>query len=225
VIDTEEAERRIRATVKALSDIAAPERNSLVPRQRASARFQLSGRTGLMSALVVTCVAAVVVLALVFGPLGSEGLRSSSKGLSAHPRASALTPKGWKTYAYGKVAISVPSNWSIDTCPTPSAAGTLDLEPLKMACSDIDNSDTNTVTLRPATVSLRQIEQDGNYCIVKVNRLTVALSPCTSSRGDGSLWIIPSVGISASAFEKGSGPVGFLTVSPVNRVLRTIRRR
>jgi hypothetical protein len=94
-----------------------------------------------------------------------------------------------------------------------------------MACSNTDNSDTNTVTLRPATVSVRQIEQDGNYCIVKVNRLTVALSPCTSSRGDGSLWIIPSVGISASAFEKGSGPVGFLTVSPVNRVLRTIRRR
>ena len=105
-----------------------------------------------MSALVVTSVAVVMVLALVFGPLGSRGPRSSSNGLSE----SALIPKGWKTYTYGKVAISVPRNWSIDTCPTPSAVGTLDLEPLKMACPDIDNSTTNTVTLRPINVSLRQ---------------------------------------------------------------------
>jgi hypothetical protein len=95
-----------------------------------------------------------------------------------------------------------------------------------MVCTDVDNSNTNSVTLMSTTVSLRQIERSGDYCIVTVNRLTVALSPCTSSNPDGLIvWTIPSLGIAASAFQKGSGTVGFLTVSLVNRVLRTIRQR
>jgi hypothetical protein len=226
VIVTEEVERRVQAAVQALSDIPAPERSLLGEEQRVAARFQLGGRTALINVFVAACVATVVVLALVFGPLGSRGPSSSSKGPSAHPSRSALTPKGWKTYTYGKAAISVPRNWSFDTCPAPSAAGTLDLGPLKMVCTDVDNSNTNSVTLMSTTVSLRQIERSGDYCIVTVNRLTVALSPCTSSNPDGLIvWTIPSLGIAASAFQKGSGTVGFLTVSLVNRVLRTIRQR
>jgi hypothetical protein len=224
VIDTEEVERRVRATVKALSDIPAPGRGSRVEERKVAAR-QLSGRTGLINVLVTACVITVVVLALVFGPLQSGGPRSSLKVQPGHASQSAIIPKGWKTYVDGKAKISVPRNWSIDTCPTPSAAGTLDLGPSKMACSAIDNSNTNSVTLRPSIVSSRQIALSGDFCILDVNRLTVFLSPCISHKPDGSLWIVPSLGISASAFQKGSGSVGPLTVSLVNRVLGTIRRR
>jgi hypothetical protein len=226
VIDTEEVERRVRATVKALSDIPTPEHRSRVQERRVAARFQLHGRTGLVNVLVATCVVAVVVLALIFGPFVSGGPRSSSKGRSAHPARSTLIPRNWRTYAYGKAAISVPRNWSIDTCPAPSAAGTLDLGPLKMACKDVDSSTATTVTLTATTASLRQIERSGGYCIVKVNGLTIGISPCTSSNPSGIIvWTVPSLGIAASAFQKGSGSVGFLTVSLVNRVLRTLRRR
>jgi hypothetical protein len=97
-----------------------------------------------------------------------------------------------------------------------------------MACIDVDDSNTTSVTLMPTTMSLRQIERSGDdeYCVVKVNRLTVALSPCTGRYLGGIIvWTIPSLGIAASAFQKGSGAVGFLTNSLVNSVLSTLRRR
>jgi len=51
---------------------------------------------------------------------------NSTTASSANPTVS--IPSGWKTYTYGKVAIAVPSSWTVKhntDCPNPAPAGAL----------------------------------------------------------------------------------------------------
>jgi hypothetical protein len=141
-------------------------------------------------------------------------------------------PRGWKTYTYGKAAISVPRTWVVKhesySCAnniTP-VSGTLFL--LSQSSSGLcvrSNFNTNSVTISPlpAGDTYRQ-----PLCPpVKVNRLTTYIGPCSSSDAAGiTIWSVPALGVQALGTGTASENVtGNGNGTVVGRILHTLRRR
>ncbi len=121
-------------------------------------------------------------------------------------------PEGWRTYTYGKAAISVPSSWAVrdDTnCPDGKASGTLLLGYPKVLeyCPNLPASIsyvavTTFVSGPPGSPSPAQKP-------VKVNGVPVYVG----FGSPGSLeWAVPSLGVQIT----GTG-------SDANRILHTLR--
>ncbi len=223
VIDTEDVERRIRHTMKALADIPIVDRGPLPGEPRAT-RIRGSDRHWLVNVLVVGLVLGIVAVAVAFGPLRSRRTGPISQSpSSAHPPQVKI-PKGWKTYTYKKAEISVPESWTTSPCPDSSATGRLILgtQPI-IFCPESAYRGTATVTLSvPSAAAIALARKDRATCgTTRVNGLVVWASRCAipGNFDDYIQWIFPSLGIEAvstSAFDS-DGQRG--------RVLHTIRRR
>jgi hypothetical protein len=214
-------EERLRASLQTRARTFALANPDEPPRDLIRSRPQPHRHSAVTHVLVVAAVAAAVVgLALVFGPFrsGMSGVPSSTPG--AHPSPSSSIPKGWKTYTYKEAEISVPGSWTTRPCPDSSATGRLILgtQPI-VNCPLSGYRGTATVTLSvpsPAAVALARNKGCGPF---KVNRLVVLVSGCAipGNFDDFIEWIFPSLGIEAvstSAFDSD----GIAT-----RVLHTIR--
>ena len=173
--------------------------------------------------LVVAAVAAVVALALVFGPFrsGVSGVPSTTPW--AHPSSPVSVPKGWKTYSYKKAQISVPGTWTTNPCPGASATGRLILgtQPA-VHCPAVSYQITASVTLSvPSAAVMALAKKNGQCRPLKVNQLAVLVS-CAAIPGNFdnyTQWIIPSLGVEAVSTSS------FDSDGVASRVLHTIRRR
>jgi hypothetical protein len=167
------------------------------------------------------------LVAVVSVPLSdSVTFASDTKSLSVSIQ------RGWKTYTFGKAAISVPRTWAVRhrgySCVKRIApvAGTLFL--LSQSSSDLcvrSNVNSNSVTISPlpAGNTYRQ-----PLCPpVKVNRLTTYIGPCSSSNAAGiTVWSVPALGVQALGTGTASENVtGRGNGTIVGRILHTLRRR
>jgi hypothetical protein len=132
----------------------------------------------------------------------------SKDGRVIKPRAVSI-PKGWNSYTYGEVKISVPKSWAVKhntNCPNTSAPGVLLLGFPKVLenCPEYQYS-TSVVAVYD---SVGTITQTGNP--IKVNGLTVDVSFGSPKQLE---WTVPSLGLQVTA----SGSEG-------ERILHTLRR-
>lgn len=103
------------------------------------------------------------------------------------PSSSVAVPHGWKTYAYGKAKVSVPSDWVVVThyiCPGLVAPGALYLGPPQvLGASCVPGPRIDSVSILP-------LPGDANVpttpaCTMTMNGLRVYVGPCTSSNPAG----------------------------------------
>jgi hypothetical protein len=144
----------------------------------------------------------------------------------------ASTPRGWKTYTYGKTAISVPKTWVVrhagygcDDNSVP-VSGTLFL--LSQSSGDVcvrSNSNINSVTISPLLPG--GIYRQTACPPIKLNRLTIYIGPCSSSNAAGiTVWSVPALGVQALGTGTASENVtGNGNGTVVGRVLHTLRTR
>jgi len=169
------------------------------------------------------------VVSLVIAASLCAGCSTTSSG-GTPPSSTVAVPSGWKTYAYGKAKISVPSNWaavSDYTCPDTVSPGVLYLGPSKNpgdSCPAYPRIDTVTVT------PLQPLPAGASYpslCSLKMNGLVVFVEPCTSSNPGGIvIYSIPSLGVRAEGTGTSSENVtGSGTGTVVGRVLHTLRAK
>ena len=170
---------------------------------------------------IETTLASLVICSGVVG----SGYSTAASATMRETRPDSI-PHGWRTYRYGRVRISVPSDWTAVHCPVLflSAPGTLDLgKPTVPTQCPAGFEDGNTVTLS----SLPPGDYYAALCpTIRVNGLLVHVGPCGSSNPGGMVfYVIPSLGVQAvgtgTNTENVTGP-GTETV--VGRVLHTLRR-
>jgi hypothetical protein len=117
-------------------------------------------------------------------------------------------PKGWKTYTYGKAAISVPGDWAVtynSACPNTTAAGILLLGSSTVGCVVYHYS--------PTSVAVTKIQASAENALTNptmVNGTVVYVQFGSPSR---IVWVIPALDVVVAA----SAP-------DANRILHTIRR-
>src|ERR1022692_825103 len=94
---------------------------------------------------------AVTVTVLLVAAVICTACSSTSTGSGGSlPSSTLAVPTGWKTYAYGKAAISVPSDWVVtgNGCGVGTAPGTLLLGlPKVLPSCPMDQNGQNEVTL------------------------------------------------------------------------------
>lgn len=164
----------------------------------------------------------LVSLVICCGVVGSCYSTAASATLKeARPGS---VPQGWKTYRYGEVRISVPSDWTAEHCPGfMLGLPYFRLGIPKQSQCQAGLEDANTVTLSP----LPPGDHDYWQCpAIRVNGLLVHIGPCGSSNPFGRVfYVIPSLGVQAMGTgtntENVTGP-GTGTV--VGQVLHTLRR-
>jgi hypothetical protein len=161
---------------------------------------------------------ATVRRSVAFGALLVAGLSSGAVSLaggatvadrSGTHHAVRAVPKGWRSYAYGGVMISVPKSWAVKhntNCPNTSAPGALLLGYPKVLdfCADYQYS-SSFVAIHS---SMGAIPPSGGP--VTVNGLEVDVGVGSPTRLE---WSVPSLGLEVSA----SGP-------QAGRILHTLRR-
>jgi hypothetical protein len=164
----------------------------------------------------------------------SVGLSACSPG-SASPTTTARSAapsvdRGWKTYVYEQVAISVPANWHVVTdygCPEPSGPGTLFLGSSKLlgASCPAYSINVDSVTLTSPIAYPSPSDVAGLCPSIRVNGLVVDVEPCSSSNTTGRIsWVVPALGVAVAASAPGGASVGTGSTTLVGRVLRTLRR-
>jgi hypothetical protein len=162
------------------------------------------------------------------GEMGG-GIETSSHTIEAkskNPRVA--IPKGWKSYTYGGVTISVPSSWAIKhstNCPNISAPGSLLLGNAKTyvncpdslytkgfvsidSLSNLTSQATAGATTSTTTGQTPTAAPVGS--VAKINGLSVDVA---FGSPESQQWIIPSLGLQIT----GRGP-------GTDRVLHTLRR-
>lgn len=138
----------------------------------------------------------------------SSGVTTTSNR-STLPRVS--VPQGWKTYTYGKAAISVPSNWQVkhDTnCPNTNAPGALLLGYPK----ELEHCPEYSVVSYVAVIDIPAGSVSGS---APQKPMMVNGVPVSVGLGSPSIieWTAPSLGLEIL----GTG-------SDANRIFHTLRR-
>lgn len=167
-------------------------------------------------------LASLLMAASVLGACSSTSTTATST-----TSTSVSVPRGWKTYAFKKVRISVPSNWTVergDRCPNHSVPGMLRLAPPVQGSQQCPATfvNENTVSLRslPARVNSTSLCPP-----IRINGLQVYVGPCATSDPAGIvLYSVPLLGVQAegtgttqeNVTGQGAGTV-------VGRVLHTLR--
>src|ERR1700722_6412133 len=163
---------------------------------------------------------------LVVAPSCGSCRATTASSRNTSPRSTFAVPHGWKSYAYGKVRISIPSDWAVVTnyiCAGSASVGTLYLgppkEPYASCPNEVRQGDSVTITPLPAGTA------DQPQCSFKMNGLRVNFGPCTSSNAAGIIFYeIPTLGIRAEGVGSNNQNVtGPGTETVVGRVLHTIR--
>ena len=141
-------------------------------------------------------------------------------------------PHEWKTYTYGKSAVSVPSTWKVIRdykCQIGPVAGTLFLGQSNRTLPSCPlGPSPNSVTFSAShDVPANPLPGCGP---IRVNGLSVVVGPCSSSNPNGmTSWTIPSLNVEATApeVETQTGPLvlGTDTSTIEGRVLHTLRHR
>jgi hypothetical protein len=156
---------------------------------------------------------AVTVTALLVAAVMCTACPSTTEGSGGSPPSSTLTvPTGWKTYTYGKSAISVPSDWAVTGggCGVGTAPGTLLLGlPKVLPFCPMDQNGQNEVTLESPSSPVTSSE-----ALTLVNGLRAYPIPVGNPGGHlGIGWSVPELGVNA----RGAGAIG-------SEVLHTLRR-
>jgi hypothetical protein len=129
---------------------------------------------------------------------------------TTHPSSVRMVsvPRGWKTYTYGKVAISVPADWAVkhnSACPNTTAPGILLLGSSPTSCVDYHYSPTSVaITIAQASA------ENGDTNPIMVNGMAVYVQFGSPSR---IIWVVPALDVVVAA----SAP-------DANRILHTIRK-
>jgi hypothetical protein len=151
-------------------------------------------------------IAALLVagLSMASMPVASETVRH---GTSSRPISAVSIPRGWNSYAYGGVTISVPQRWAVKhntNCANASAPGVLLLGFPKVAehCPAYQYSG-NYVAIYATTAATT------TGAALKVNGLTVDVGFGSPAQLE---WNIPALGLQAIA----ASPDG-------SRILQTLR--
>jgi hypothetical protein len=151
---------------------------------------------------------ALLVAGLSLAAVSVAGGAMAANRTGSH-HAVRFIPKGWKSYAFGGVAISVPTSWAVkhDTnCPNTGAPGALLLGFPKVLenCADYLYS-SSFVAIHG---SMGAIPPSGSPIVVNGLPVDVGFGSPTSLE-----WSVPSLGLQVS----GSGP-------EATRILHTLRR-
>jgi hypothetical protein len=168
--------------------------------------------------------AVIGILAVILAACGS----ATSSPASSPGTTTMSVPHGWKTFAYRKAKISVPSDWVVHrtaSCVDRTAPGTLELgRPTILSNCEAVARDATTVTLSPLPAG--GVNRSFVCPPMKLNGLKVYFGPCTTSNPAGIVvYLIPSLGVGAvgtgTSTENVTGP-GEGTI--VGRVLHTLRK-
>ena len=171
---------------------------------------------------------ATVVSLLVAATLSAGCSTMSSVG--APPSSTVVVPHGWRTYTYGKAAISVPGDWAVvtdHTCPGTTASGILTLGLSKSSGWCPYALTYSSVTITPLPALLAGATYNTSPCTISLNALRVYVGPCGSSNPPGIVsYAISSLGVEAT----GTGTItenvtGSGTGTVVGRVLHTLRAK
>ncbi len=152
------------------------------------------------------------LLALVASPLLISACSSSTTASQGTTIAS--IPSGWKTYTYGKVAISAPGNWAVkqdNNCPDSSAPGTLHL--------GLPAVDLSCPTPSPSigSVVVWQLSAETGSSVDPTGQKSMTINGIPVKVGFGSptlnVWTVPSLRVQIT----GTGPKSL-------QVMHTLRR-
>jgi hypothetical protein len=217
-------EERLRVALNARASTFALANPDEPPRNPTRSHPRRARHSVITHVLPVAAVAAVVALALAFGPFRAETPVAPSRTPAAHPPLSVSIPKGWKTYTYQEAAISVPSSWHTNSCPDPSPPGALNLGDAGRSCSSTPQGGFNYVILSPLSPSFLQTEETyKSTCATKVNGLAIDVVACdiAGNLDNSTIWLVPSLGVEVTALPKVSA--GTNSSGLMERVLHTLR--
>jgi len=167
----------------------------------------------------VRAVGAVVGLAVALVACGSTVAGSTTTTTGA-----VVIPVGWRTYTYGRVAVSVPADWAVttgDRCAVGAASGLLVLGPP----GRLSDCPTGVASVVVAPIPAGAATETAACPSIVLHGQRATVVPCHPGAGTSIVqYLLPSLGIEAvgngTPGEDVSGP-GTGTV--VGQVLHTLR--
>jgi hypothetical protein len=156
-------------------------------------------------AVSVMCAASALLAGTLFVPGAVGAVQKNARQTSVR---AVPVPRGWKTYTYGKAAVSVPADWAVthnSACPNTTAAGILLLGSSTVSCVDYHYSSTS--------VAITTMQASAGY--VLTNPTMVNGTPVYVQFGSPSriVWVIPSLDVVVAAAAPNA-----------NLILHTIRK-
>jgi hypothetical protein len=152
-----------------------------------------------------------LALLVVAGVCGACSTTTTARRASPFPTVS--VPQGWRTYAYGKAVIAVPSDWTVssDGCGDSTSPGTLLLGMPKVRPScPMDQNGQNEVELISPSSPVGPSKDS-----TVVNGLRVYPIPTGSPDGQTGIgWSIPELGVDAF----GAGVIGSTVLHTLHEV-------